>query len=711
METNNHIWSFSTVGGVKRVNLESGTDLLHLASLDQKLWTALGCPVEGLEIDRATLRLIDKDGDGQIRVPEILEAVSWVLNILKDPDDLLKQDNTLPLSAISNGTEEGRQLLASAKIILNNLGKPDADRLTIEDTSDLEKIFASTRFNGDGIITEDSADTPQSVLLLNEVMSCMGSHTDRGGKQGVDQASLEKFMQACHAYKTWFESAGDTARPFGEDTGEAHQSYQKIKSKVDDYFIRSHMAEYDPASAHVLNVLVAQVEAISPKDLSASLEEIAAYPLAKIEAGMHLKLTAGINPAWQNELTLFKQKVSDRLFSGSATLSETQWKAVKEQFTAYEQWMAGKQGAEVELLGISRINEIVSSNTIDELYRLINEDKELEDEANNMILVDQLVRYYRDLFTLLKNFVTFYDFYSPGNKAIFQAGTLFIDQRSCDLCIRVGDMAKHAEMASFSGMFLMYCECSSRSTNEKITIAAALTNGDIDNLVPGRNAIFYDRNGLDWDATVVKIIDNPISMKQAFWSPYRKVSRFIETQINKVAAAQDNKVTGDVTKGIEDVKLKNEAPKTPPPPFDVGKFVGIFAAIGLALGAIGTAVASVVAGFMGLAWWKMPFAILGIMLLISGPAMVMAYLKLRKRNLAPILDANGWAINASAVINIQFGNTLTHIAELPKGAKVNLNDPFTKKKRPVLPVIILGIVVILLAFYLLDKYELIQIHF
>ncbi|MES2690217.1 MAG: hypothetical protein V4658_07425 [Bacteroidota bacterium] len=711
METINHIWSFSTVGGVKRVNLESGTDLLHLASLDQKLWTALGCPVEGLEIDRATLRLIDKDGDGQIRVPEVLTAVSWVLNILKDPDDLLKQDNTLPLSVISNGTEAGRQLLASAKIILSNLGKPDADHLTIEDTSDLEKIFASTRFNGDGIITEDSANTPQSVLLLNEVMACMGSLTDRGGKQGVDQPMLENFIQACYAYKTWFESADDSVRPFGAATGQAHLVYQKVKTKIDDYFIRSHMAGYDPASAHVLNVLVAQVEAISPKDLSGSLEEIAAYPLSKIEAGMPLKLIESVNPAWQNELALFKQQVSDPLFSASATLSEAQWKTVKAQFVAYEKWMAEKQGAEAELLGILRVNEIIAGNTVQELYQLVMQDKELEEEANNMILVDQLVRYYRDLFKLLKNFVTFYDFYSPGHKAIFQAGTLFIDQRSCDLCIRVNDIARHAEMSAFSGMFLMYCECASRSTNEKITIAVALTNGDIDNLVPGRNAIFYDRNGLDWDATVVKIIDNPISMKQAFWSPYRKVSRFIETQINKVAAAQDNKVTGDVTKGIEDTRLKNEPAQAPPPPFDVGKFVGIFAAIGLALGAIGTAVASVIAGFMGLAWWKMPIAVLGIMLLISGPAMVMAYLKLRKRNLAPILDANGWAVNASAVINIQFGNTLTHIAELPKGAKVNLNDPFTKKKRPVLPMIILGIVVIALVLYLLDRYGFIQVHF
>ena len=64
-KTGDHIWSFSTVGGVKRVNLESGQDLVHLAELDPKLWTALSCPVNGLEIDKATLQIVDSDKDDQ----------------------------------------------------------------------------------------------------------------------------------------------------------------------------------------------------------------------------------------------------------------------------------------------------------------------------------------------------------------------------------------------------------------------------------------------------------------------------------------------------------------------------------------------------------------------------------------------------------------------------------------------------------------------
>jgi hypothetical protein len=122
----------------------------------------------------------------------------------------------------------------------------------------------------------------------------------------------------------------------------------------------------------------------------------------------------------------------------------------------------------------------------------------------------------------------------------------------------------------------------------------------------------------------------------------------------------------------------------------VAKFAGIFAAVGLAVGAIGTAVASLLTGFLGLKAWQMPLALAGLMLLISGPAMLQAFFKLRSRNLGPILDANGWAVNTRARINIPFGTSLTHVAALPEGAERALTDPYGEKKTPWTRYLILG---------------------
>ncbi len=717
MKASSHVWNFSTVGGVKRVNLESGADLVHLGELDPKLWTALSCPVDGLEMDRKTLELIDTDHDGQIRVPEILAAVRWITSVIKNPDDILKGESGLPLSAILDQSEPGISLLSSAKTILKNLGKPDQETISVHETSDTQKIFEGTRFNGDGIITEDTAGDPVTAGLIRDIIACTGSVTDRSGKQGMNREMLGRFTVHCASYRAWREKADaekTTILPFGANTETAYEDFSALRPKIDDFFIRCRLAEFDPLSADILNRTIRGSEEISAKNLTACMDEIAGYPIARIEAGKPFPLTAGINPAWEKTVNRLKKNAADVIFPGKDSLTENEWTALKERFAPYAAWIKEKAGTEVESLGFARICDILDKKLPDQLTALIDQDLSMASQAEGIFSVDKLVRFYRDIKTVLNNFVTFYDFYSPDVKALFEAGTLYIDQRSCDLCIRVRDMAKHATMVSYSGMFLIYCDCVLRKTGEKMTIVAGLTHGDIDNLVVGRNGVFYDRTGRDWDATVIKLIENPISIRQAFWTPYRKVSRMIEKQINKVAAAQDEKVTATASKTIEEApaKITPGAPVKPPAqPFDIGKFVGIFAAIGLAIGAIGTALASILTGFLGLVWWKMPIALLGLILAISGPSMIIASLKLRKRNLAPILDANGWAINARAVINIPFGNTLTHLAELPIGAKVNLKDPFMKKKRPLIPVLILLLLIAGAALYILWTYGYIQIPY
>lgn len=689
-----HRWSFATIGGVKRVQLERGADLAQLDELDPKLWTALSCPVQGLEIDAATLSLIDTDHDGQIRVPELLAAVRWVLGILKNPDDLLQQGDSLPLAAIDPEKENGARLLESAKVILHNLGHAHDEELSLSLTGDTLRIFANSLLNGDGLITPASAADATIAQVIGEIMATQGSETDRSGMPGIGSAQLNAFYEAIDQWLAAHDAltSDATLQPFGDQTEAALHAFEAVAERIDDYFLRCRLAAYDPGTAAALNLQTERVMAITHRKLGDALGEIADYPLARIEAGKALPLQSGLNPAWEtalNELVMHC-KLGNQL-------SEGEWQQLKQRFAPFKSWLSSRQGESVAPLGLDRCRALQSGPERAAIAALIAADLELADEVASILEVDQLVRYYRDLYRLLQNFVTFHDFYAPGREAIFQAGTLYIDQRSTELCLKVLDMNRHNAMVGLSGMFLLYCDCRRRATGEEMRIVAALTNGDIDNLVEGRNALFYDRQGRDWDATVVKIVDNPISIRQAFWTPYRKVSRFIEQQVNNFAAAQETKSDKMLTDSVGETAGKAEqaalapapAAATPATPFDVGKFVGIFAAISLALGAIGTALASVMSGFMGLVWWKMPIAIAGVLLLISGPSMLLAWLKLRRRNLAPLLDANGWAINARATVNIRFGNTLTRLAELPEGASINFVDPLAGKKRPFLPLLLL----------------------
>lgn len=329
--------------------------------------------------------------------------------------------------------------------------------------------------------------------------------------------------------------------------------------------------------------------------------------------------------------------------------------------------------------------------------------------------LEKLLLLSRDFCTLLRNFVSFQDFYAKRGKAllgrgddkdspwaIFQAGTLVIDQRACNLCLRVNDMAKHNAQAPDSGMYLIYCQCTLHATGEKMQIVAAMTVGDIRNLKVGKNALFYDRQGRDWEAEVVKIIDNPISIGQAFWSPYRKLGEWVSGLITKSAAEKEKKSFADMTAKLQTPPAAGQAAQ--PAPFDVAKFAGIFAAVGLAIGSIGTFLTSLLSEVKDMHAWAL-LIVPAILIVVSGPSMILAWMKLRKRNLAPLLNANGWAINADAIVSVLFGNTLTDQAQFPI---VKLNDPFAKKGLSkgskwsiAIAAILIGIAIAILTMYLL----------
>ncbi len=498
----NYKWSFANVGGVTRVRIHDAEDIRHLGELDKKMWTVLSCPTTGLEISEESLRLIDLDGDGQLRVKEVVATADYLCAALKDPQSLFEQKDELALDNIAD---------EAIKAVAEPLAK-------------------------DGKVSLADVDAAIAAVTIEE--------------QAVPAAPLEADVIAAY------------------------------KEKSADY-----AAYFEQEKLQKLGLAVILEDAVKP--------------------GMTEKKFAEMG----------------------AQIAE--WEAAK----------AAAESANAEALAAA---------------------KAVFEPLRKLLLL------HRDFYRLLRNFVTLEDFYDQDEATIasFQAGTLIIDQRACHLCIRVHDMSKHDAQAPLSGMYLLYCNCINKKTGKTLQIVAAMTQGEIKNLSIGKNAVFYDNDGLDYDATVTKIIDNPISIRQAFWTPYRKLANWIEEKINKSAAEKD-------AKAFEDMKEKTEGVSTDPllaekkQAFDIAKFAGIFAAIGMALGMIGTALAAVAKGMSGFLWWQYVIVFVCILLVISGPSMIMAYMKLRRRNLAPVLNANGWAVNADAIISVPFGRTLTEQVAFP----------------------------------------------
>ncbi len=672
-------WKFVRAGGFDQVQLSSGADLVSLDQLDQKLWVALACPVKGLEFDTRTLELIDLDKDGRIRAPELVAASKWVGSLLKNHEELMKGSDTLALSNINDGNEEGRLLVSTAKTLLKSLGKADAGAFSVDDATKAQKAFEGQPFNGDGVVPVDSAGDDATRAILADIIATQGSAPDKSGKPGVTTAQVEAFEKDLVAHAAWLGGETAAAQVLKGDTAAAYAAFSAVKAKIDDYFARCRMAAFDPRALTALNREEKDYLAVAAKDFSITAQEVAPFPLAQVAAGKALPLSGQVNPGWAEPLAAFVAKVTGPL-AAKDPLTEAEWGRVRAAFAPYEAWQAAKAGAAVEKLGAARVKALASLEWKAKVLSLIAEDSAQKPVAEAITSVEKLVRLNRDLLKLANNFVSFRDFYSRKTPATFQVGTLFLDTRACELCIRVDDAGRHATMAPLSRSYLVYCDVARPASNEKMTIVAAMTAGDIDNLMVGRNGIFYDRQGRDWDATVTKIIDAPISVKQAFWSPYKKLIRFVEEQTAKRAAAADaagtDRLVGSaavVDKSVDGHPVDAAAPKK----LDVG----VVAAIGVAVGGITAAFGALLQAFFGLGFW-MPLGLVGLVLAISGPSMAIAWLKLRQRNIGPLLDANGWAVNSLARINVPFGGSLTKEAALPAGSSRDLSDPFAEKPKP-----------------------------
>ncbi|HTJ96199.1 MAG TPA: hypothetical protein VL381_01925 [Rhodocyclaceae bacterium] len=682
-KTANFNWRFFRAGGFDQVRIDSSDELLAIKNLDQKLWVALACPTKGIEFDERTLSLIDTDQDGSLRAPELIAAIDWAAARLADTSVLAKDLPGLPLTAIRTDTDEGKVLEGTAQSLLAALGKMGESVITVEDASSGEAQFKTLPNNGDGVIDANDCGNEELAAALNDIVATLGGVADQRGGTGLDRATLERFFNTARALVEWHKANVTEASAI------AHAAVAAIADKVDDFFVRSRLAAFDERAVDAVNSSNEQLALIGAQSLNEENAGIASLPLARISANGVLPLLDGVNPAWATRVAALRSHAIVPLLGARDVLTENDWYALKDKLAARTAWEASKPDHVLDSMPLARIEEILASNAEAQLTDLIAADEAHAPQAAAIASVERLARYVRDLLTLANNFVAFRNFYTRQGKATFQVGTLYLDSRSAELVIAVNDVARHAAMASLARLFIVYCDCARKDAagvEHKTTIAAAFTAGDSDQLIVGRNGVFYDRKGNDWNATITKVADHPISLRQAFWSPYKRLVRMIGEQVQKLAASKaaaiETKIDVVAADAGKHVAAPPVAPAAPPTPFDVGKFAGIFAAIGLAVGAIGTALASMLSGLLGLAWWKIPLVFLGLILIISTPAVILAWFKLRTRTLGPLLDANGWAINARARINIPFGTSLTQLAKLPEGAQRSLKDPYAEKRTP-----------------------------
>jgi len=645
-----HKWRFFKSARCVQVKLENGEDLAALKDLDQKLWTVLAASTEGLRFDADTLKLLDTDGDGRIRVPEVLAAVDWIRARFKNLDFLFACKDSIALADIDDATDAGKALLKSFKNILLRAGKADAAEIALADVTGTTDIFNSQPFNGDGVVTAKSTSEAAVSDVVATIIACEGGVPDRGGEEGADQAKADAFFADAAAYLAW-KAAGKDAAVIGEGTAAGYAALQAVEAKIDEFFT-------------------------PPEDM----------PLVTNEPDPVLPLTQGVHPLWLGKFRTFAQAAAAPALGveKAETLSRDDWAAVKAKFAPYAAWLGAKAGAAVEGVGDEKLAALVKDGAMQaKVNDLIKKDLALADEYGRLVDCARALRYAAFLATWLCNYVNQANLYDTDRDSVFRTGTLYIDGRACKLCFHVANEGAHAALAEKSKCCLLYAKLTRKATGETREVCAVVTAGRTAPLYAGRNGIFYDCDGNDWDAVIVKVVESQVSLKEAFWAPWAKIGSTIAEQCKKFLSSKQDAAVAKV--GTQ-VNTAATAATTPPPaqpaaapaPAPNGAAIASsVAALGVGVGMAGAACAALVGLVAGLPPWKVAVGVAAIILIVSLPSVILTWFKLRARDLGAILNACGWAVNRPLYFSMGLARTFTRPAKLPMGSAV-ARDPYAK---------------------------------
>lgn len=345
-------------------------------------------------------------------------------------------------------------------------------------------------------------------------------------------------------------------------------------------------------------------------------------PLVTEEPDKALPLKTNLNPKFLEAILDFADKCVTPVVGERTSLSRMEWKRVKAAFAPYRAWLASKP--------------VMSAGAL-----ALREDEE------------KLLRYKLHLLEFLENFVNMRRLYDVNESAIFQTGTLRIDAKEMNLCFHVDSEAAHSALSEKSKCCIVYMKLTRPSEKAERSICAVATAGTVRGLYVGRNGVFYDRDGKDWEAVVTKVVESEVSLAEAFWTPWRKLGEGIASSVKKFIGDRQTAAQTKVETGTQDAQAGGAA------------LASSVAAVGIGVGMMGAAAASIMAAVSGMTYLQIAASVVALVLVVSLPSVILTWFKLRQRDIGAVLNASGWAINRPMRFSMRRARTFTKCAGDP----------------------------------------------
>ena len=653
-------------GGSYQLRIQNAEDMEKIQVLDEVHWAATSIPTDSLNCDKAFIAYVDTDRNGRIRPAELKAAWSWLIQVLADRHRLSEGSDVLRLQDIDTHYPEGQKLHAAAELILTNLNISGTSEISLAQVRDVQNIMASAANNGDGIIPPEATSNADLAQFITSIMDTVGSRMDACGKPGISEEELKKFFHEAETYLAW-KAEGEIPKghecteilPWGIETGKAYDLVRNLEGKMDQFFAQCALVKFDERAAAQMQLREKELGEIDFTDTAEMMDRLKDSPLASPNSAGLLNFEEAINPLYVDSLLELKEKVLSRALGDSLErLNENEWREVKNIFCSYRAWLENKQGSEVENLGQDRLRSYLGGSYREQVSELIEKDLAVANELNQIQNLEKLILYQRWLMVLANNFVSFADLYNPNARALFEMGTLVIDERQITFTMGVRDRQAHKKISQRSSLYLLYVEVTGRQDKDiKFEIVAPVTSGSSEGLCVGKRGIFFTVDGREWDAEVVDIVVNPISVWESVKAPFQKIGDFVREQIEKMTKSSEEKA----------VSMASSASAS-------GTARDLMLGGGLAIAALGSSFAYITKALSEVKPVQVLMALLGLAMVVLLPSIFAGFVKIRKRNMGGLLEASGWAVNVHMRLNMKMGRLFTHTPHLPKDARKERRD-------------------------------------
>ncbi|MBS3820672.1 MAG: hypothetical protein GVY16_00165 [Planctomycetes bacterium] len=671
--------AFQRFGRSYHVRIGSAEDLRQAVDLDEALWVATGAPVSSFACDAIFLKLLDSDVDGRVMCDELREAVLWTMRILSDRSDVSAGLDRLRLYAVDTSDPDGHRIVSSARKMLRRLPDGgDQDVITLDQVRGIKAHVEAQPISEAGVVLPSATADRDVRAMLEAIVACTGGAKHPGGERGVGQAQLDAFTGEARRALEWHRrgqlpdgASMSDVLPLGEATAKAYEIVQALGPKLQQFFARCEAVRLDARLAERIALQEADLAGGNVDDPEAVEAFLRDAPLAPPTPEAVLRYDVPKNPYYIQLLRRLDRYVVEPVLGGPRDcLSWPQWDHIQRTLQPYADWQADRPAQPYLDIPPERLGEYLADERVDRIRRLIAESADTAFELGNIRLVEKLILFQANLVQFANAFISFPNLYDSKRPALFERGTLVIDGRRLTLAVDVPDRKEHIRRAEAAHMFVLYIVAIQGERRREFCLP--VTDGGRGNIVAGKRGVFIDRDGGVWDARVVHVVENPVSLGEALLAPFRRIAALVSGKIDSRTAEAADKLDATTMTALDPHTAAPPA-ATPPAQAKGGPFTGgVLMGGGVAIAALTSSIAYMAETFSGMAVLDILIGlgvVVGVaVLLVAVPTLISAKLRLRKRDLSAILEGSGWAVNARMRLTRRQCRTFTHRPPFPPGA-------------------------------------------